>query len=75
MSIRSTYTYVTMELSEAAHAEIKAKMLAAGYGHAVHGDTIDMHGIAVIPPAAPTRDFSAGPGDGPKNYSTFDQRQ
>jgi hypothetical protein len=47
--MRSTHTYVVMELSPAAHAEIKAKMLAAGYQHAIDGDTIDMHGIAVEP--------------------------
>lgn len=47
--MRSTHTYVVMELSPAAHAEIKAKMLAAGYGHAIDGEAIDMHGIAVEP--------------------------
>ena len=50
--MRSTYTYVIMELSPAAHAEIKEKMLAAGYQHAIDGETIDMHGIAVEPETA-----------------------
>ena len=44
-----TYTYAVLEVSPAAHAEIKAKLLAAGYQHAIDGDTIDMHGIALEP--------------------------
>ena len=51
--MRSTYTYVTMELSQAAYDEIRTKMEAAGYQHAIEKDgTIDMHGLAVIPPHA-----------------------
>lgn len=47
--IRSTYTYVTMELSAAAYDEIAQKMREADYGHAFNEDgEIDMHGIAVI---------------------------
>jgi len=45
----STHTYVVLEISPEAHAEIKAKLLAAGYSDQIHGDTIDMHGIAVEP--------------------------
>ena len=44
-----TYTYAVLEVSPAAHAEIKAKLLAAGYQHAIEGDTIDMQGIALEP--------------------------
>ena len=49
--MRSTYTYAVLEVSPAAHAEIKAKLLAAGYQQAINGDTIDMHGIALEPEA------------------------
>lgn len=43
-----THTYVLMELSDAAYAEIAEKMHAVGYDHAFGGDgEIDMHGIAV----------------------------
>ena len=44
-----TYTYAVLRISPEAHAEIKAKLLAAGYQHAIKGDTIDMHGIALEP--------------------------
>ncbi len=43
-----THTYVVMELSARAYAEIEEKMLAAGYEHAFGDDgEIDMDGIAV----------------------------
>jgi hypothetical protein len=43
-----THTFVLMELSDAAYAEIKAQMEAAGYQHAFDEQgNIDMHGIAV----------------------------
>lgn len=46
--IRSTYTYVIMELSPAAYDEIAQKMREAGYDHVFNEDgEIDMHGIAV----------------------------
>lgn len=48
---RVTHTYVLMDLSPSAYNEIKKKLLAAGYSHAVHeahdGERLDMHGIAV----------------------------
>ncbi len=47
--MRSTHTYVVLEISPEAHAEIKAKLLAAGYSHAIDGETVDMQGIAVEP--------------------------
>lgn len=54
--MRTTYTYVLLELSESAYEEIRAKMEAAGYQHAFHENPdapasprIDMHGIAVVP--------------------------
>ena len=49
MKMMSTHTYVVLDISPAAHAEIKAKLLAGGYQHAIDGDTIDMHGIALEP--------------------------
>jgi hypothetical protein len=46
-----SYTYVILDVSPAAYAEIRAKLEAAGYGHAFHreddGEVIDMHGIAL----------------------------
>ena len=47
-----TYTYVTMDVSPAAYEEIKQKLIAADYGHALHEDRedgvlLDMHGIAL----------------------------
>lgn len=48
-----THTYVTMDVSKQACDEIKRKLLAAGYDHAVHvrnhGEEIllDMQGIAL----------------------------
>lgn len=48
---RSTHTFAILELSGQAVAEIREKLLAAGYQHAlleVDGkEAIDMHGIAV----------------------------
>lgn len=45
-----SYTYSILDISEAAYAEIRAKLDAAGYGHAFHfheDEVIDMHGIAI----------------------------
>lgn len=46
-----SYTYVTMDVSARAYAEIRAKMLEASYDHALHEDDgaecIDMHGLAL----------------------------
>lgn len=59
--IRSTYTYVVLEISAAAYAEIRAKLQAAWYAHAFHNsdgrEVIDMHGIAVAP--IPEREMPA----------------
>lgn len=50
--MRTTHTSAILDLSPAAYDEIADKLRAAGYGHAFipsvrHGETIDMHGIAV----------------------------
>lgn len=47
-----TRTYALLDISEAAYSEIRAKLEAAGYGHAFHHaedepETVDMHGIAL----------------------------
>jgi hypothetical protein len=46
-----THTYAVLEVSQAAYAEIRALLDAAGYRHAFHADdlreVIDMHGIAL----------------------------
>ncbi|ABM37586.1 hypothetical protein [Polaromonas naphthalenivorans] len=48
-----THTYVKCTVSPAVHSEIKAALIAAGYSHAIEGETIDMQGLAlVIDPAA-----------------------
>ncbi len=56
-----THTYALMEVSRAAFDEIKAKLLAAGYDHAVHDDgaTLDMHGIALVVDPCETADDSS----------------
>ncbi len=48
-----TYTYVLLPISKEAYAEIRDKLIIAGYDHALHddsahGEVIDMHGIAVV---------------------------
>lgn len=48
--MRTTRTYAIMHVSESAYNEIKAKLEAAGYQHAIHGGAVvclDMHGIAL----------------------------
>lgn len=49
--IRSTYTYVTMEVSPETYAESRKKLVDARYEHALHKDgkdeVLDMHGIAL----------------------------
>lgn len=50
--IRTAYTFVELEISRAAWQEIADKLRAAGYDHCFEGETIDMHGIAIIPDAA-----------------------
>lgn len=42
-----TYTFVELEISQSAWAEICEKLLLAGYDHAIHDGVIDMQGIAV----------------------------
>jgi hypothetical protein len=48
-----TYTFATLEVSQLAYDEVRAKLLAAGYEHAITSDSseeelIDMHGIALV---------------------------
>jgi hypothetical protein len=50
--LTSTYTYVTLPVSEETYYEIYDKLTEAGYGHCFHGDgkespLIDMHGLAL----------------------------
>lgn len=51
--IRTTYTYVLMDVSESTFNEIHKKLKDAGYDHAINqGDSreglvLDMHGIAL----------------------------
>lgn len=47
--MRTTRTYALMSVSPAVYAEVLAKIKAAGYDHAIDGDRIDMHGIALVP--------------------------
>lgn len=54
-----SYTYATLEVSPEAYAEIRAKLEAAGYEHAIHRyddhEVIDMHGIALCTGNEPPR--------------------
>ncbi len=47
-----THTYATLEVSPAVFDEVKDKLTAAGYGHAMSdtgdGTVIDMHGIGLL---------------------------
>ena len=51
--MRSTYTYVTLDVSQSAFEEISRKLEEAGYYHLFHRDhkngplVIDMHGLAL----------------------------
>lgn len=51
--MRTTHTYVSMEISRACFEEIKQKFLGAGYTHAImparygEEETLDMHGIGL----------------------------
>lgn len=49
--MRTTRTFATMEVTAAVFAEIKEKLLNAGYGHAIDDhdgvETLDMHGIGL----------------------------
>lgn len=48
--MRSTYTYALLDVSAETFREIRQKLEAAGYAHALHGDLIDMRGIALASP-------------------------
>ena len=48
--LRTTYTYVELPVSPATYEEIRSKLTAAGYSHAIDRDgSIDMHGLALVP--------------------------
>jgi hypothetical protein len=53
MTLRTTYTYVELEVSAAAYDEIAGKLRAADYDHAFNDGTIDMHGIGLTRAADP----------------------
>lgn len=42
-----TYTYAILGVSQAAYDEIRGKLIAADYAHAIDGDVIDMRGLAL----------------------------
>lgn len=50
-----TYTYAVMKVSPSCFEEIKNKLIAVQYEHALHNDgtTLDMHGIALEIQAEP----------------------
>lgn len=55
MNMRGTHTFVLMELSESAYAEVATALRDAGYDHAFgEAGALDMQGIAVTKVAAPT---------------------
>jgi hypothetical protein len=50
--MRTTHTYAILEVSPETYAEVRAKLVAGGYDHALHtdpddGEKIDMSGIAL----------------------------
>lgn len=45
--MRSTHTYVTLEVSQETYDEVRRLLLAADYQHVFHDGLIDMHGIAL----------------------------
>lgn len=49
-AVRQTRTYVELVVPAEFHAYVKQRLLEAGYDHAISGDTIDMHGIALVLP-------------------------
>ena len=49
--LRHTRTFVEMDVPAEFHAYVKERLLAAGYDHAIDGDTLDMHGIALVLPS------------------------
>lgn len=50
-----THTYALLPVSAAVHAEITARLRAAGYGGLINADgEIDMHGLALVVEPAPT---------------------
>ena len=49
-AVRQTRTYAELDVPPEFHAYVKQRLLEAGYGHAVTGDTIDMHGIVLVLP-------------------------
>lgn len=54
MKLRTTHTYVLLEVSAPAYDEIHAKLTEAGYQHAFSNTgEIDMHGIAVMKSTEP----------------------
>jgi hypothetical protein len=70
-NMRSTHTYVELEISQSAFDEIAQKLKAADYGHAfMDARTIDMHGIAVTQGPA-GKDFEAIFNDHTKAVEAF----
>ncbi len=51
MKLRTTHTYALMDVSPAVYAEIRAKIIEAGYEHTIMAqdgaECIDMTGIAL----------------------------
>lgn len=45
--LRSTTTYVILDVSPSTYEEIYLKLRAAGYDHLINGGTINMHGLAL----------------------------
>lgn len=64
--MRSTRTYVNLDVPPEFHAYVKERLLAAGYDQAIMGDTIDMHGLALIAQEKPLEATlqAGGRGDG-----------
>lgn len=51
-----THTYATLEVGASTHADVRDRLLAVDYGHAINVEgEIDMHGIALVAESPPWR--------------------
>jgi hypothetical protein len=71
MSPRTTRTYAVMNVSRETHEEIMGKLKDAGYEHAIQGNVLDMHGIALAPPEPRHCDEYIEDPDAPEALRTF----
>ena len=49
MSLHTIHTFTTLEISQKAYDEIRSLLEQYQYVHLINKDTIDMHGIGLVP--------------------------